>query len=126
MVRFFSFLAEGDTATSAAQSGGLLGSLMPLVMLGVVGLVMYFMMIRPQKKQKQKETKMREGVRVGDEITTIGGICGRVLNVKEDALVIETGADRSKMTIKKWALSSVDTIHDDPAPDDDDDDDDDD
>ena len=69
---------------------------------------------------------MRNSLRVGDEITTIGGITGRVLNIKEDDLVIETGADRTKMTIKKWALQSVNTIHDDNDIDDDDDDDDDD
>ena len=65
---------------------------------------------------------MRENLRVGDEITTIGGIVGRVVSIKEDSLVIETGADRSKMTIKKWAMQSCDTVHD--ATDDDDDDDD--
>ena len=127
MFSFLPILADGDVTTTVPDgNAGLLGSLMPLLMLGGVVVLMYFMMIRPQKKQKQKEQKMREDVRVGDEITTIGGICGRVLNIKEETLVIETGADRSKMSIKKWALASVDTIHDDPAPDDDDDDDDDD
>jgi preprotein translocase subunit YajC len=87
---------------------------------------MYFLMIRPQKKKQKEEQKMRNSLRVGDEITTIGGITGRVLNIKEDDLVIETGADRTKMTIKKWALQSVNTIHDDNDIDDDDDDDDDD
>ncbi|HCA30282.1 MAG TPA: preprotein translocase subunit YajC [Ruminococcaceae bacterium] len=87
---------------------------------------MYFLMIRPQKKKQKEEQKMRNSLRVGDEITTIGGITGRVLNIKEDVMVIETGADRSKMTIKKWALQSVDTIHDNDDIDDDDDDDDDD
>ncbi|NLN82165.1 MAG: preprotein translocase subunit YajC [Clostridiales bacterium] len=88
--------------------------------------LMYFLMIRPQKKKQKEEQKMRNSLRVGDEITTIGGITGRVLNIKEDDLVIETGADRTKMTIKKWALQSVNTIHDDNDIDDDDDDDDDD
>lgn len=86
--------------------------------------LMYFLMIRPQKKKQKEEQKMRNSLRVGDEITTIGGITGRVLNIKEDDLVIETGADRTKMTIKKWALQSVNTIHDDNDIDDDDDDDD--
>ncbi|MDD3832989.1 MAG: preprotein translocase subunit YajC [Oscillospiraceae bacterium] len=94
--------------------------------LGLLFVGMYFLMIRPQKKKQKAEQKMRNSVRVGDEITTIGGITGRVLNIKEDALVIETGADRTKMTVKKWALQSVDTIHEAEVEDDDDDFDDDD
>ena len=111
---------------AAANPNDPTGSIMTFVFLGLAVVAMYFFMIRPQKKQKEKETKMRNSVRVGDEITTIGGICGRVLNIKEETIVMETGADRNKMTIKKWALQSVDTIHDDPVEDDDDDDDDDD
>ena len=86
---------------------------------------MYFIILRPQKKREKEEQKMRNNMRVGDEITTIGGICGRVVTIRDDSLVIETGADRNKMTIKKWAVQSCDTVHD-PKEDDDDDDDDDD
>lgn len=93
----------------------------PLVLIVVL---MYFIMIRPQRKKQKEEQKMRNSLRVGDEITTIGGICGRVVNVKEDGLIIETGADRNKMSIKKWAIQSVDTVHDTTDNDDDDDDDD--
>ncbi len=110
----------------AAAEGGVAGLFggNPMSIIMIVGMValMYFMMIRPQKKKQKEEQKMRDSLRVGDEITTIGGICGRVVSIKEDTLVIETGADRSKMTIKKWALQSCDTVHD--ATDDDDDDDD--
>ena len=95
-----------------------------LVMWGAIIGVMYFLMIRPQKKKQKEEQKMRESVRVGDEITTIGGICGRFLNIKEDTFVIETSADRSKLVIKKWAMQSCDTVHDADVDDDDDDDDD--
>ena len=94
----------------------------PLVLIVVL---MYFILIRPQRKKQKEEQKMRNSLRVGDEITTIGGICGRVVNVKEDGLIIETGADRNKMSIKKWAIQSVDTVHDTTDNDDDDDDDDD-
>ncbi len=106
--------------TGMDQSG-----LMTIIMIVVMLAMMYFLMIRPQKKQQKEEQKMRNSLRVGDEITTIGGICGRVLQVKEDSLVIETGADRSKMTIKKWAVQSCDTVHDPAELDDDDFDDDD-
>ena len=95
---------------------------LPIVLVIVL---MYFVMIRPQKKQQQQEKAMRDSLRVGDDITTIGGIIGRVVNVKEDTLIIETGADRSKLTIKKWAVQSCETVHDDVIDDDDDDDDDD-
>ncbi|MBQ2940075.1 MAG: preprotein translocase subunit YajC, partial [Clostridia bacterium] len=83
---------------------------LPIVLIIVL---MYFVMIRPQKKQQQQEKAMRDSLRVGDDITTIGGIIGRVVNVKEDTLIIETGADRSKLTIKKWAVQSCETVHDD-------------
>ncbi|MBP3435235.1 MAG: preprotein translocase subunit YajC [Clostridia bacterium] len=95
-----------------------------LVMWGAIIAVMYFLMIRPQKKKQKEEQRMRESVRVGDEITTIGGICGRIVNIKEDTFVIETSVDRSKMVIKKWAMQSCDTVHDADIDDDDDDDDD--
>ena len=115
--------ASNDAATSSNSTVGLLVSFLPLILIVVV---MYFLMIRPQRKQQKKEQEMRNNIRVGDEITTIGGICGRVVKVTEDTLVIETGADRNKMTIKKWALQSCDTIHENDGVDDDDDDDDDD
>ena len=95
-----------------------------LVSIALIFVVMYFVMIRPQKKQQQQEKAMRDSLRVGDDITTIGGIVGRVVNVKEDSLIIETGADRNKMTVKKWAVQSCETVHDDVIDDDDDDDDD--
>ncbi len=102
-----------------------MGNIMQIGLIVVLIAVMYFLMIRPQRKRQKEEQQMRNNLRVGDEITTIGGICGRVLQLKEDSLVIETGADRSKMTIKKWAIQSCDTVHDEPLDDDDDDDEDD-
>lgn len=119
-------LAASADGTATNANAGWLGTLITFGPLVLVIVLMYFIMIRPQRKKQKEEQQMRSNLRVGDEITTIGGICGRVLNIKEDSLVIETGADRSKMTIKKWAIQSCDTIHDSPADDDDDDDDDDD
>ena len=86
---------------------------------------MYFLMIRPQKKKQKEEQKMRESLRVGDEVTTIGGVTGIVISVKDDSFVIETGAARTKLTFKKWALQTIHTVHDDDDLDDDFDDDDD-
>ena len=71
--------------------------------------VFYFILIRPQSKQKKKEEDMRNSLEVGDTIVTIGGIIGRVVSIKDDDLVIETGADRNKMKIKRWAIGSNET-----------------
>lgn len=118
------FLAAGDQNQQSGSWLGMLSSFLPLI---VIIVLMYFLMIRPQKKKQKEEQEMRNSIRVGDELTTIGGICGRVVNVKDDTLTIETGADRSKMQIKKWAVQTVKTKHaeTDMVDDDDDDDDDD-
>lgn len=101
-------------ANGAEQSSGasMLLSLAPILLVMVL---MYFMLIRPQNKKKKQEEKMRNELRVGDEVTTIGGIVGRVVGIKEESgsVIIETGADRSKIHIKKWAIGSCDTVHDD-------------
>lgn len=124
MIKFIS-LAADTAATGAAgeqAAASPISAFMPLIMLGLMFVVMYFLMIRPQKKKQKEEQKMRDSVRVGDEITTIGGICGRIVNIKEDEFTIETGADRNKMVIKKWAMQSCNTVHDTTDDDDDDDD----
>lgn len=73
--------------------------------------IMYFLMIRPQRKKQKEEQTMRDNIQIGDEITTIGGIMGKVVTVKEDSLVIETGADRNKMKIARWAVSVNNTAN---------------
>ena len=72
---------------------------------------LYFLLIRPNSKKKKQEQEMRNNIAIGDDITTIGGIVGRIVAIKEDeeAFIIETGSDRVKMKFKKWAISSVDT-----------------
>ena len=96
-----------------------------LIMIVVMIAIMYFLMIRPQQKKQKEEQKMRNSLRVGDEITTIGGIKGRVVSIKDETITIESGADRTKVQFEKWALQTVHTKHDDPIDNDDDDDDDD-
>ena len=116
--------AAVEVAETAAQQptgiAAVLGN--PLFMFVIIIAIMYFLMIRPQRKRQKEEQQMRNNVRVGDQITTIGGIVGRVVTVKEDELVIETGANCNKMVIKKWALQSNDTVHDTVDDDDEDDD----
>jgi preprotein translocase subunit YajC len=98
--------------TAAANSGSSTWIIIVLYVAIFGGL--YFFLIRPQQQKKKKEEKMRGNVQIGDEITTIGGIVGRVVGIKDDSdtIVIETGTDRAKIRIKRWAVGSVDTIHD--------------
>ena len=96
-------------ATNTAAGGK--SSMSMIVMLVAMFAVMYFLMIRPQKKKQKEEQAMRDNIEIGDEITTIGGIVGRVVTVKEDSLIIETGADRNKMKITRWAVGSNNTAN---------------
>lgn len=79
-----------------------------LMMVGMLALL-YFVMIRPESKRKKEAEKMRNDLSVGDEITTIGGIIGTVVNVKDDKFVIETSADQVRIEFAKWALSTNET-----------------
>ena len=92
---------------NAENSAGIMQFVMMLALL--VG--MYFLMIRPSSKRKKQEDEMRNNIQIGDKITTIGGIIGRVVAIKDEneSFVIETGVDRSKIKIKKWAIASCDT-----------------
>ena len=69
---------------------------------------MYFLMIRPQKKQEKAQNDMRNNLQVGDEITTIGGIIGKIVSIKEETLVLETSRDGTKIRILKSAVRNVD------------------
>lgn len=95
------------------QQGGLLATLVSLVPLILMFVVMYFIMIRPQRKKQKEEEKMRNNIQIGDEILTIGGFYGRVVSIKEDALVIESASDHSKQKIARWAVQQNLTVHDD-------------
>ena len=86
-------------------------SSMMWIMIVAMLAIMYFLTIRPQRKRQKEEQTMRDNIQVGDEITTIGGIMGRVVTVKEDALIIETGADKIKLKISRWAVSTNNTAN---------------
>jgi len=73
----------------------------------------YFFIIRPQKKREKADAEMRSNLEVGDKITTIGGMIGRVVSIKDDeTLTFETGADRVKIHINRWAVRSVENEED--------------
>ncbi len=84
--------------------------LMTFVPLIAMFALMYFLMIRPQRKKEKQTAEMRNSIEVGDGITTIGGIVGRVASIKEDTFVLETGSDRVKMRFKRWAIQDVEKL----------------
>ncbi len=95
----FNLLA--GSSNSANASGG---SWILIVYIVIIVAAMYFFMIRPNKKKQKKEEEMRNSIEVGNEIITIGGIFGRIVAVKEDSFVIESGPERAKIRIAKWAI----------------------
>ena len=92
------------------------GLILMIVIYAAIFAALYFFLIRPNSKRKKEEAMMRNSIEIGDEITTIGGIMGRVVAIKddEDAIIVETGSDRVKMKFKKWCISTVDTVKEQP------------
>ena len=84
------------------------GSMVPLIGIVFLFVIMYFFMIRPQKRQQQQDAMMRDSLAVGDEVTTIGGIIGKVISIKEETFVLETTKDRTKIRFLKGAVRSID------------------
>ena len=95
-------------AAEASPVATLIGSVLPFVL---VLIVFYFLLIRPQKKRENEIAKMRSVLDIGDEVITSGGIVGTIVSMREDTVVIETGSDRSKIRIARWAISQNNTIH---------------
>lgn len=102
MLNFFLTATEG-----AAPAGGASGAT-SLILLVVMFAVLYFFMIRPQKKQEKEAQAMRDGLSVGDEVTTIGGIIGEIVSIKEETVTIETSKAGTKIRFLKSAIRSVD------------------
>ena len=93
----FNFLLESSSS-----------GLIPILGIVFLFVIMYFFMIRPQKRQQQQDALMRESLAVGDEVTTIGGIIGKVISIKEETFVLETTKDRTKIRFLKGAIRTVD------------------
>ncbi len=101
MIQFLANAGSGE-----GGGGGMLGTvLMLVVMIGVF----YFLLIRPENKRKKEAEQMRSSVKTGDQVTTIGGIVGTVISVKDDKFVLETGADQVRVEFAKWAISTNET-----------------
>ncbi len=101
------YLLSANT-TGTADPAGM--NWYPLLMLAVMFGLMFVMVYLPQKKQQKKEAEMRNSIEVGDGVTTIGGIVGRVVSVKEDTILMETGSDRVKIRMMKNAIASVEKL----------------
>lgn len=95
------------TDANATGGGGLGGLLMPIIMI-VALIAVFFFTTRSQRKQEKETANMRNNLQVGDEITTIGGIIGKIVSIKEETCVIETSRDGTKIRILKSAVSRVD------------------
>ena len=91
---------------ATTQAGGMMS---PIIMMVVMVAVFYFLLIRPENKRKKEAEAMRSAVKTGDEITTIGGIVGKVVSVKDDKIVIETSADQVRIELAKWSISTNET-----------------
>ena len=94
--------------TTTASGGTFFENWGMIIMLVALVAVFYFFMIRPQKKQEKKDAEMRGALQVGDEVTTIGGIIGKVVSIKEDTFVLETTKDKTKIRFLRGAIRSVD------------------
>lgn len=90
---------------TGAAGGGMSSIIMIVAMIAVF----YFLMIRPENKRKKEAEQMRSAVKTGDQVTTIGGIIGTVVSVKDDKFVMESGADQVRIELAKWAISTNET-----------------
>lgn len=102
------------SATTGAESG--MASMLSLILpLGLMVLFFYFFLIRPEKKRTKEMQNMLNNIQVADEVVTNGGIIGRVLSVKEDTILMETGSDRTKIRVLKSCIAKNNTVHEAPA-----------
>ena len=109
-------LAMISTASTAAGDGaGVASMLTMLIPLALIVVFFYFFIIRPEKKRTKEMQSMLDNIQVADEVITNGGIIGRVLSVKEDTVLIETGSDRTKIRVLKSAIAKNNTVHEIPA-----------
>lgn len=117
MFNLFNAIALETTTAPADGSKGNnpWSSVLLIAFYALIIFAFYFFLMRPQKKRQKEETKMRENVQIGDKIITAGGISGRVIATKDKEVIIETGSDRTKLSVMRWAIQFNETKHDDIA-----------
>lgn len=99
--------AEASAATDPTAGAGAGGMMSILIFLVPMILIMYLMVYRPESKRKKKAEEMRNSLSLGDEITTIGGLTGKIVQITEDTITFETGEDRVRIQTKKWAIQTT-------------------
>lgn len=105
------YSAADAAANTEATGGGLFGNFGFLAIMAVALIAMYFLMLRPNRKKEKEAAELRNSLEVGDEITTIGGIVGRVVSIKEDTVVIETAGERSRIRFLRGAIDKVNKLN---------------
>ena len=109
-MNFINLILLSPTEVQEVPPGaGMLMSLMPFALMIAV---FYFLLIKPQKKRAKKEKEMRDNLQIADEVVTTGGIIGRVLSIKDDTVLIETGGDRTRIRVLRSCIAENRTIHD--------------
>ena len=98
---FYPIFLEDGAATASGTGAS------SIIMLVAMFAIFYFLIIRPENKKKKKTEEMRSSLNLGDEITTIGGITGKLVQITEDTVTLETGEDRVRIQVKKWAISTT-------------------
>ena len=103
-------VATGDVAAEMTAGQSLLAMLLQLSPILIMVLVMYFLMIRPEKKRRKKEKAMLDALKRGDRICTIGGIYGTIMDIKDDTITLSVGRDNLSMVVARWAVRSVEDV----------------
>lgn len=111
MTEAMTFLAATAADSTSAASG--VSALMTFIPIALMIVIFYFLLIRPEKKRAKKMKEMLDNLQVADEVVTTGGIIGRVLSVKDDTVLIETGGDRTRLRILRSSIAENRTTHDD-------------
>ena len=109
---FLRLLVETPTEAAAQEGSSLVALLTTLLPLVLMVVIFYFLLIRPEKKRSKKMREMLDNLQVADEVVTTGGIIGRVLSVKEDTVLIETGSDRTRLRVLRSSIAENRTVHD--------------
>ena len=105
-------ISDAAGAVEGAAGASLLTLIIPVLLMVAI---FYFLIVRPEKKRNKEMQNMLNSIQVADEVITNGGIIGRVLSVKEDTVLIETGSDRTKIRVLKTAIAQNKTVHEAPA-----------
>ncbi len=104
-------LLQATATDPSASEGGIMSILTALIPLALIIVVFYFLLIRPEKKRSKQMKEMLDNLQIADEVVTTGGIIGRVLSIKEDTVLIETGSDRTKLRILRSSIAENRTVH---------------